>query len=948
MPTMQCPGCGKAVRFEGVAGVCPNCAAVVRAPRSAPGAGGGGPQSTSGKSRRPTSVNQLQAIATGDEVFTPPNEAGGGGRPGELTAMLKGLDPRVLAAIVAAAVLLVGFGLYTVLHRPAPTVGPLVVVAPPPPGPVATAPPPPPVVDVAVAPAGPTPKATGATRPTVVLPAWYGLHPVRPDIPADPFTDAAVEKSMRRAAAVLKPKMGKPIGDPAGVAPDANAVRMGATCLATYALLHTGEALDDPDLGVSSRMMSEQLQLLKAATPDGMYQTYGYSMRLQALGLAGRDADRQQLGKDQAWMLKAETDGAFSYTAPSSPADKPSWDHSNCQYGVLGLWAAADAGLSTPARVWSAVERHWVDTQAADGGWGYEGRAGSSPAMTAAGITSLSVASEQLVTMTAAPPSSAGGHGAARPAADAGPAATALASAVDRGLAYLGTGDRLMDPGLDGGYTLYGIERAALATGYRFFGDHDWYRDLGRRALAAQESDGGWGGRYGTDIGTSFRLLFLARGRQPLLMDKLKFDGGWNDRPRDVAKLVGYASAQLERPFAWGVADVKRDWWTWLDAPLVFATVDRPPALTDDDVRKLRAYADAGGFLVIHNEFASKDVDAWAADLAKQLYPQYPMTKAAPDDLLYRSLFTIPPARQPPLMVVGNGARPLMVYSPTDLSRAWLGFRPKEARPSVDLQVGLNLFVAAAGKAEFRSRLNSPYLDLAGVAPLGTVPVQRVQVGGGRTNPEPAAWDRFGRWFLTQTGLAVQPELTDVRTVDIHRGPVAVLTGTGPLDAASLDLHALADFVRAGGTLVIDADGGDKAFAKAVHEDLLPLAFGGLQPNPMPPEHPILAGVGDCMTPLPKPRVRRFVSEQVGMGNAPPVQVLTYGSGTVIVSDLDLTTALLHSSTYGVYGYTPDYADALYKNAILWTLSRFQPPPGVTMIPATEPTAGPTTAPAAR
>ena len=448
-----------------------------------------------------------------------------------------------------------------------------------------------------------------------------------------------------------------------------------------------------------------------------------------------------------------------------------------------------------------------------------------------------------------------------------------------------------------------------------------------------------WYSRWGTDEGTAFRLLFLARGRQPLLMDKLRFDGNWNDRPRDVSKLTAYTSRQLERPFAWGVADLDRDWWYWLDAPLIYISTNTPPTFTDADVRKLRSYSDAGGFIFLHNEFASKGVDAFAADLARRVWPEYPMAKAGPTDLLYRTVFNMPAAKRPlpPLQVVTNGTRPLLVYSPTDISKAWVGWHTHDSAKSPDLEVGLNVFVAAAGKSDFRNRLNTPYLDPIAFTPKGTCPVQQVTYAGGRCDPEPGAWTRFARWFADHTSIALDVQPTDVKAVSLGTGPVAVLTGNEAVNFGGMDLHALHDFVSGGGTLLVDADGGSKAFAKSVREQLLPGAFGGAQPSGMPLAHPVLAGAGACMTPLPKPRLRKFAAEQLGMGNPPGVQYLTYGSGTVIVSDLDVTTALLHSGTYGVYGYTPDYADGLYKNAILWTLTRFQPPPPP---PATRPAAG--------
>ena len=776
-----------------------------------------------------------------------------------------------------------------------------------------------------------------------MLPPWYGLHPAVPVLPADPFTDATVERSVRRGVGFLKPFV--PKGNGPGTT-ESEMWRAGTDALVTYALLHAGESISDSDLLPTSPLMSSALTRLRGLSVTVApieRTTYLHSVRAQALALGNRQVDRSQLVSDQEWLLDAEFGGAYTYGIPSNRINSP-WDGSNSQYGVLGIWAASEAGLATPSRYWHDVERHWVRAQDDDGGWGYEPGAKSSTAMTAAGLATLSVAADQEGLIgtgsrrAAAPADSAGTPPArAKPLVAGQPVTPAeLIESINRGSAYLGQGDTLLQPGMSQGYTLYGIERAALATGFRYFGAHDWYRELGTRELAAQsEKDGSWDGRFGQSDETALRLLFLARGRQPLLMNKLRFDGNWDDRPRDVAKLTAYVSAQLERPFAWGVADLNHNWWDWLDASLVYISTNAPPTFTDADVAKLRAYADAGGMIVLHNEFATKGVDAFAADLAKRLFPEYPLADVPAGDLLYRTVFTMKAGQQPlpPLKVVSNGTRPLLVYSPTDLSRDWVAWRAHDTKTSPGLEVGLNLFVAAAGKADFRNRLDMPFVPPVDFPTRGTVPVQRLTYAGGRCDPEPSAWPQFARWFARQTSLKLDVRPTPIQGVDLHAGPVAVLTGNAAVDFSAMDTHALRDFVSGGGTLVIDADGGEADFVKSVRDELLPTAFPGAVAGGMPADHPILAGTGDCMTPLPKPRLRKYATEQLGLSASPPgVQYFTVGSGTVIVSDLDLTTALLHSTTYGVMGYTPDYADGLYKNAILWTLTRFQSAP-----PATRP-----------
>ena len=79
-------------------------------------------------------------------------------------------------------------------------------------------------------------------------------------------------------------------------------------------------------------------------------------------------------------------------------------------------------------------------------------------------------------------------------------------------------------------YYLYGLERAGRLSGLRFFGRHDWYREGAEELVRIQDhltAPGGASDQEGDPLlATSFALLFLAKGRSPVLVNKLRHGPG--------------------------------------------------------------------------------------------------------------------------------------------------------------------------------------------------------------------------------------------------------------------------------------------------------------------------------------------------------------------------------------------------------------------------------------
>jgi hypothetical protein len=685
----------------------------------------------------------------------------------------------------------------------------------------------------------------------------------------------------------------------------------GLEALVDYALLHAGEATHDERLGPHSPAVEDMLKVLKAAPMDRNVATYARALRAAALGVYDRGEDRTVLKADAAWLLRAVREGGYSYVMPNGMHRALSrWDNSNSQYGVLGVWAAADTGITVPQSYWKQVQDHWLACQLPSGEWGYmENDAMGRLSMTLAGITTLVVIQDQMQD--------------SKHAASLG--LPPYMPALSHAMRWLESGDNAITmPMQSKTYTLYGLERTALASGMKYFGKHDWYRELAQRQLAKQLADGAWStGDDSVDetIDTAFTLLFLSRGRHPVMMNKLRFDGSWDNRPRDLANLARTASRELERPINWQIVNnnTPAGWIDWMDSPILYIASHEVPPFNDADFKNLKAYVDHGGLIFTHADGESESFNRFVESLCQRLFPDYRLEELPPDHDVYRSLFRISPTA-PKLQGVSNGSRLLLIHSPHDLARAW-ELRDDKARAEV-FHEGLNIFIYAAGKTNLRNKLKTPFVPEPDVSPIATVPLARLRYVG-NWDPEPAAWERFARQFTVATSIRPQPTTIDIRDLRPETAHLAALTGTGEVRFNDDQIGAMHDYVAGGGVLLIDACGGSTAFATAMRTDAIARAFPQSKLRRLPADHPILTGAGDGLDGLIRvtPQLRPRAAEVLGT-TLVPLEILTEGRGCVIFSSVDLSTALVGCNTWGVMGAEPDTATALGRNVLLWALER--------------------------
>jgi len=730
--------------------------------------------------------------------------------------------------------------------------------------------------------------------------------------------DARIGQAMRKAVDFLLSRFQGPelVATPG----KGQTYREGLHALCVYALLTASLSVPHERLNIRGDLLPKLIDAMKSHAMASDEQvlnlpvTYGRSLRAAALAVYNRPEDRAALKADVAWLVAAEYKGSYTYddryTLPHDPPYDPNqipWDNSNSQYGLLGTWGGAEVAIEVPQRYWRDVEQHWKQSQLSDGRWPYSPyQPNVSLAMTCGGIASLMVTHDYLD----APAWRTVGR-------DPFPGPLGL------GLKWLETADHSVQLPNDKtfylGYDLYGLERVGLACGFKFFGSHDWYRELGEKVLQMQLQNGAFT-RQQMDADTitdaAYVLLFLARGRFPVFMDKLRFDPGapgWANRPRDLANLARFASHEMERPFNWQVVSVEREWYDWLDSPVLYIASHEPPAFTAAEYAKLRSFVLAGGLIFTHADTSSEAFNKWVPELVRKVCPEYEMQTLGANHLLYSIDYHIG-APRPKLLGVSNGSRLLIVHSPTDLAAAW---QMRDSKRYADrFRVAVNIFIYAAGKKEFRNRVKTPYVPPPTVPPARSVTVARLKYSG-NWDPEPYAWTRFGHILERDRGEGIELHSVDLRDLRPGVAPLAHLTGTAAYMFTDAQLASLRQYVSSGGVLLIDACGGENAFAESVCTELLPRAFTGARPELIPPRHPLYRGLAGEETGASPLRLRPCAIER--MGRVPsPLRLIHFGQGHVVLSSLDLTSGLLGTDTWGIMGYASKDAQQFITNLIVW------------------------------
>lgn len=580
----------------------------------------------------------------------------------------------------------------------------------------------------------------------------------------------------------------------------------------------------------------------------------------------------------------------------------PVGDLSNAQYGALGMWALADAGFEIRREYWLVTDRFWRLLQRPDGSWSYAADKSvrdpmTFPAMTVAGLATLFLTQEFTDKSLRSLP---------KPDKN-----------IEAGLAWLNANFK---PDTGNMYYMYGVERVGLATGLKYLGPHDWFREGAADIVRRQKRDGSWDGNFvdaNSISSTCFAMLFLSRGRNPIVFNKLQYDGPWNARPQDDAFLTRHLARKFERPLNWQVVNLQVDPTAWLDAPILLITGSGDPRFTPEQIARLRTFIEAGGMIFSSADETNLEFTNAIRRIAPQAAGQkYEMRQLPRSHILFgRELGADLPV-PPQVWGVSNGIRELWVHSPMDMGASWQAQRFTNRD---HFEFPSALFFYATGKVNLQNRLASTEIPPS-TAPVHTTRTLARLLHDANADPEPGAWPRLAA-RLRSAGVDLKIERVPIAELDIRNHRIAHLTGAGRVVLTAPQSASLKRFLDAGGILLADAAGGNPEFTDTFLRTLQGL-YPGVGPVPLPKDHPVYQGkfAHGPARPITEARFRKYGILTLGKPvSEPALDGLSIGGKVrILFSQWDISSGLLGTNTWGIVGYAPDTAEQLATNMLLW------------------------------
>jgi hypothetical protein len=497
------------------------------------------------------------------------------------------------------------------------------------------------------------------------------------------------------------------------------------------------------------------------------------------------------------------------------------------------------------------------------------------------------------------------------------------------------------------------LERVGRLSGRRFIGEHDWYREGAELLVREQDKFLGYWRGTGTVetnplVGTSFALLFLAKGRRPVVMSKVRHGDGvdWDLHAGGVPNLTRAIERKWLRELTWQTIDLQAaSAADLLESPVLFLSGRQALQLSREQRENLRAYVEQGGFIFAEacdgNGCQGTAFDRSFRQLMRTVFPDSELRLLPPDHPVWFAEGKVDPQFMRPLLGIEACCRTSVVYCPQNLSCFWelsAGERetewPEATNREIEacIQIGQNI-VAYATNRVLKEKLDRPSVAVTetGVSPQSrnVFVIPKLQHGGG-SDDAPNALSNLLRYLYQEVELralaerAVLPATSDA----LYEYPIIFAHGRRSFRWSAAERQALSVYAENGGFLFADAICASSQFANAFRREM-EAVFPGRKLEPIPVNHPLFSdefgGFSLARVTLNDPQVRREGAPlDARRSSVPPLLegLEVNGRYAVIFSPYDISCALEGSASLECKGYDRADAARIGTNVVLYALQQ--------------------------
>jgi len=750
------------------------------------------------------------------------------------------------------------------------------------------------------------------------------------ETPVEPKGQRVTDKMVREAIEAGRQYLLGTAGGGGVLAPNSIHGSSG-TAMAFMTLAYMGEHPNRPQMSATLD------HLLNVSTDTGFGGRQGYAAPIATMGFAyiyhkllGEKRDMVRLKMYEfvnRFVTGQAVNGGWRYLL----AGGTNYDLSNTQWPVLAFWEANKVGIEFPPETLRKTQQLYFENQNGDGGWCYTKGKDSYGSMTAGGVASLFIINDVLDPAAGCP--CAGGRSQLK--------TSEAERRMDHGLQWLGKHfTAATNPGKESQhlYWLYSAERVGIAAGFKYFGNHNWYREGAEVILRKQTAPGRWGGIPDT----CFALLFLYKGRAPILFNKLQFDGIWNAHRRDIANLTTYIEHSKEQPFHWQIVELERSTLDELhDAPILYICAEQigEKAFTDAHKKKLRAFTDTGGTILFEASCGNAAMRKWFTDFAKEVWPEWPLKPLGPD----HGCFTDPnPLKaRPEILGINDGVRTSVFYAMDDISCSW----QTRALASRDylFKWGINLYTYATDGSPLRAKLADRAEEKIGdraagqvdrskkpvrAGPRSALKIARVSHGGNwEAGANYGGFRTLAQYVKDKAGITLQVQESRRTPVTEAGVPVGMLsgynaafiTGSTAWTLQPQEKVALKEYVDKGGLLWFEAATGSRAFEESLRQLAAEMKW---ELRLLPKDHPLMTGRLDPGLGYDLTTGVRFSTwfskQRLGRSYAEFFGVFAGDKMIGVYSPLDILYSITGYESWRSRGYSDDDAAAVATNLLVY------------------------------